>query len=167
MGDFNLPYNQQNSPSFKKMKSFESKFGFRQLISKPTRCNVHTVNILDLIFTNSCHILHSDTWETLFSDLQPIYSIRKKARSKTPRVSFRCLSFNNFVREDLQTELMNYNWTPLFDTTCPEQPWLLFYGVIHDIANKHCPYKAFTSRKELPPAQLTREILEYLKEHDH
>lgn len=29
LGDFNLPYNLKNSPSYKKLKNLESKFGLR------------------------------------------------------------------------------------------------------------------------------------------
>lgn len=166
LGDFNLPYNQQSSASFKKLKGFESKFGLRQLITKPTRFSVQTANILDLIFTNSDHILCSDTWETSFSDHQPIYLIRKKARTKIKRTNFRCRTFNNYVKVDFQQDLVNYDWSELFEIECPNQAWLLLYGVILEFANKHCPFRQFTSKRELPE-WLTNEILEFLKERDH
>lgn len=166
MGDFNLPYNQQNSASFRKLKGFKSKFGFRQLITKPTRYSTQTANILDLIFTNCDHILHSDTWETSFSDHQPIYLIRKKARTKAKRTNFCCRTFNNYVKTDFQQDLVNHNWSELFEMECPEQAWSLLYDVFLELANKHCLFKEFTSKKELPE-WLTKEILEFLKERDY
>lgn len=49
MGDCNLPYNLTNSPSYKKLKGFESRFRFTQLIKFPTRITPNCQNILDLI----------------------------------------------------------------------------------------------------------------------
>lgn len=166
LGDFNLPYNLKNCASYKKLKSFESKFGLRQLISKPTRFSAQTANILDLVFTNSGHILIADTWETSFSDHQPVYVIRKKCRTKTPRTNFCCRSFRNYTKADFQRDLLNHDWTTFFQVLCPEMAWLMMYNVISKYADEHCPYKEYVSKKELPK-WLNNEILEFLKERDY
>lgn len=165
LGDFNLPYNLVKSPSYKRFKNFESRFGLRQLITTPTRCSSHSANILDLIFTNSEHVLKADTWETSFSDHQPVYVIRKKTRVHTPRSSFRCRSFSHYVKDEFQKDLLNYDWTKFFQTLCPEKAWILLYQVILDYADKHCPFRDYVSKKELP-SWLNNEILEFLKERD-
>lgn len=115
LGDFNLPYNMVKSTSYKKLKHFESRFGLKQLITKPTRCNSRTANILDLIFTNSGHILKADTWETSFSDHQPVYMIRKKPRIHVSRTNFRCRSFSHYIKEDFQQDLVNHDWSEFFN----------------------------------------------------
>lgn len=99
LGDCNLPYNCRNSASYKKLKEFELKFGFIHLITKPTRHSGNAVNILDLIFTNSNHISRSSTWETTFSDHEPIYVIKKKSRCAPIKTSFQCRCFSDYCKE--------------------------------------------------------------------
>lgn len=162
LGDFNLPYNMVKTASYKKLKNFESRFGLKQLISKPTRCNSRLSNILDLIFTNSDHILNADTWETSFSDHRPVCVIQKKPRNHTPRTNFRCRSFGHYVRDNFQQDLVNHDWSEFFDILCPEQAWLYLYETITEYADKHCPLRDYVSKRELPP-WLNNEILEHLK----
>lgn len=131
------------------------------MITKPTRCNSRTANILDLIFTNSDHIFAVDTWEMSFSDHQPVYVIQKQPRTHTSRTSFLCHSFGQFIREDFPQDLTNHDWTDIFRILCPEEAWLLLYNTILECADKHCPYKDYTSKRELPP-WLNNEILELL-----
>lgn len=88
LGDCNLPYNCTSSPSFKRIKEFESKFGLVQLVTQPTRFSGDTANILDLIFTNSQFIYKSGTWETKFSDHEPVFVVRKKVRQSILKTDF-------------------------------------------------------------------------------
>lgn len=90
LGDCNLPYNLTNSPSFRKLKQLESRFGLRQIITDPTRINSSVANILDLIVTNSKYINECGTWEINISDHQPVYVVRKKACIKPPKVTIKC-----------------------------------------------------------------------------
>lgn len=78
LGDCNLLYNRTNSPSSKKLKEFESRFSIAQVINTPTRSSASTASILDLIFINSKYVKACGTWETLISDHEPIYLVRKK-----------------------------------------------------------------------------------------
>lgn len=45
LGDMNLPYNKDQSPSYRKLKVFEAQFGLRQLITVPTRFDVKSANM--------------------------------------------------------------------------------------------------------------------------
>lgn len=49
-GDFNIPYNDENSVGVNKLKSLENKYGLKQYITTPTHCTAQSKNILDLIF---------------------------------------------------------------------------------------------------------------------
>lgn len=46
LGDMNLPYNQTQSTSYRKLKVFKAQFGLQQLITVPTHFEVGTANIL-------------------------------------------------------------------------------------------------------------------------
>lgn len=140
------------------MKEFESKFGLIQLINKPTRCRAKTANILDLIFTNSKHIKESGSWETNFSDHEPVYVIQKKPRLQTQKTDFQCRCFSNYNKDLFQNELRAYDWDGFFDNQSPEEAWQVLSKAILEIANVHCPIRNYTSKKILPP-WLNNEIL--------
>lgn len=166
MGDCNLPYNQKQSLSHKKLCEFEARFGLTQTLKVPTRYSVNTANILDLIFTNSKCILDSGTWDISISDHQPVFITRKKSRIKPKRTSFTCRCFSNYDRCSFQADLVNYNWDPYFLLTDPNEAWLFLYDVLTMLADQHCPYKQFTSKKVLPN-WMSQNVLEHIKERDN
>lgn len=165
LGDCNLPYNQVKSPSHKKLKDFEAKFGLTQLVNTPTRYAPDTANILDLIFTNSKYVKASGTFETHISDHEPVYVVRKKARIRPERVSFRCRTFGNYSKDCFQEELNNFDWTEFFELEDPDTAWSYLYELLLNVADKHCPFKDFVSKKYKPP-WINQEILEKLRDRD-
>lgn len=147
------------------MRSFEHKYGLTQTITTPTRCTAHTNSILDLILTNSSCIAASGTLEVNLSDHQPSYIIRKHNKPKPPLVSFKCRSFNGYVKDDFQQELADYDWTDFFCEDCVDTLWDTMERNILQSADIHCPYREHRERKELKP-WLTPDLLETLKERD-
>lgn len=107
----------------------------------------------------------SGSWEINISDHQPIYVVRKKNRTTLPRTSFECRNFKNYTKEEFQLDLVNFDWTDFFQISNPDEAWDYLYRVILECADKHCPVKFFTSKKE-KPEWLNQEILEYVKERD-
>lgn len=165
LGDCNLAYNQTNNPSYRKLKQLEIRFGLRQIITDPTRINSSVANILDLIFTNSTYISDCGTWEINISDHQPVYAIRKKERTKQPKVVIECRSFKNYIKSDFQQDLQEHNWDNFFLLENPEDAWCFLYETILYYANRHCPYTKFTA-KNSQPEWINQEVLEQLKERD-
>lgn len=108
-GDLNIPYNLIDSPDYKKLKQFETKYGLTQLIRTPTRCTSKTHNILDLMMTTSNCILDSGSEDLNISDHQPVWLIRKKIPVKIPSVSFECRSFSTYNREQFQSDLNSHD----------------------------------------------------------
>lgn len=98
------------SPNYKKLKGFEHKYSFVQMIEVPTRCTAKTSNILDLIFTNSKFIVCAGTDELNISDHEPAVVIRKKQSQKHKLNDFHCRSFAHYVKEEFQEDLLGRSW---------------------------------------------------------
>lgn len=108
MGGCNLPYNHPQSSSTKKLCKFEARFGLKQIIDSPTRYNLNSANILDLIFTNSKYVQSSGTWDLSLSDHQPVYVVRKKSRIKIQRTTFTCQNFSDYDKGQFRNDLINF-----------------------------------------------------------
>lgn len=163
MGDCNLPFNQSQSVSSKKLQEFGARFGLRQVIDSPTRYSLNTANILDLIFTNSKYIQSCGTWDLSLSDHQPVYIVRKKARVKIQRTTFTCRNFFNYDKGQFRNDLSEYDWGPFFLLKDPNEAWSFLYRVLNTLADKHCPYKEFVSKKVIPN-WMSQNVLEHIKE---
>lgn len=165
LGDFNIPYNLP-SPALSKIKKFENKYNLNQVVNSPTRCTASTNNILDLIFTDSPYVSHAGPIETSLSDHEPVIVVRKKQLNKTPQVSFTCHTFGNYIKEDYQRDVADYDWTHFYSsTTTTDDKWTEIEKVITAAADKHCPYIEYRGKKHAPP-WLNQEILETLKTRD-
>lgn len=164
-GDFNIAYNLENTSEFKKLKQFERKYNLTQLIKTPTRCTAKSRNILDLMMTNSKIILASGSEELNISDHQPVWLIRKKLPIKPTYVNFKCRCYTNYDKQTYQNELMTYDWTDFYNEHCPNKLWEEMESVILETANKHCPVREYTHKRELPP-WLTQDLLDLIHVRD-
>lgn len=138
-GDFNIPYNLVSSPGYKKLKILEHKYNLTQYINTPTRCTSFTQSILDLIFTNSTCIDASGTLEVNMRYHEPVFVIRKHLRPKPTLVNFRCRTFNNYIKENFQEDLVNHDWSDYYGTDCVNQLWDILDSAIRFYADIHCP----------------------------
>lgn len=164
-GDFNIAYNQTNTNEFRKLKQFERKYNLTQLINTPTRCTASTRNILDLMLTTSNSILASGSEDLNISDHQPVWLIRKKQMTKTPLTTFSSRCYTNFDKQEYQSELVARNWNEYYSEICPNKLWAELETAITNLADKHCPYKTYKQRLELPP-WLTHDLLDLIHIRD-
>ena len=81
IGDYNLDYTNDNLLRKYKLKTLEKKLNMRQLITNYTRSSAGSDSLIDLVCTDSPHIVASGTINLNFSDHLPIYYIRKKTRN--------------------------------------------------------------------------------------
>lgn len=80
MGDFNMDYLCEGSPTHKKLKLLEKTHQLTQIISLPTRVSRKSAITPDHINSNSIHIANSGTLNINTSDHYPCFIIRKKQR---------------------------------------------------------------------------------------
>ena len=73
LGDFNIDFNNKNSPDTKKIMSWQNKLGLSQKIKSKTRCAENSSSTIDLIFTNMDHVSSSGVIDLHISDHKPVY----------------------------------------------------------------------------------------------
>ena len=82
IGDLNMDYSNKGILRRNSVKSFENATRLRQIITEYTRITPTTSSILDLIYTDSPHIIKSGTLNVNLSDHLPVYLIKTKERNK-------------------------------------------------------------------------------------
>ena len=82
LGDLNVDVAKQNDPGTKKIKSFLTDHNLRQEIVDSTRNTLNTSTTIDLIMTNMKFCTCRGTLDYFISDHQPVFIIKKKAKSE-------------------------------------------------------------------------------------
>ena len=82
IGDYNLDYTNDNLLRKYKLKTLEKKLNMRQLITNYTRSAAGSDSLIDLVYTDSPHIVASGIINLNFSDHLPIYYTRNNNRFK-------------------------------------------------------------------------------------
>ena len=83
-----MNYKNKLSPAYKKLLFLENVHGLRQVIEETTRNTDKSKTLMDLIFTNSKYVSESGTINTIISDHQPIFVVKKKTRAVHDIVEF-------------------------------------------------------------------------------
>lgn len=164
-GDLNIPYGDEKSHEFGKLKTLENKYSLTQLINLPTRITARTSTTLDLILTNSRYIETSGTEEINMSDHEPVFAIRKKQKVRTTKVDFECRCFAAFNKDEFQADLVTRSWDEYYQMEDVDNLWETLYDVIYRTADRHCPLKSYRGKKVLPQ-WLTPELHELMFERD-
>ena len=169
MGDFNIDLNNKNSPMFKELMSTTLYWGLKSCITGVTRLG--TVNgvlkgsCIDNIFSNSDNIMRSGIVDWNFSDHQLVVVKRKRSKVMSAKVSFQGRSYKNYVKEDMQRELLQGDWDDFYGSRDPSYCWSLIENMVKSYLNRSCPMKNFKV-KEVREVWVTNEILEEIKDKD-
>lgn len=78
VGDLNWNYAKRESADYKHIVEIENVLTLEQVIKCPTRINIHTESIIDLIFSNITNLFKSGCVEYFISDHFPTYIIKKR-----------------------------------------------------------------------------------------
>jgi hypothetical protein len=161
-GDFNLPHaiwpegttgpgsSRDEREMMSDLMDLAGEFFLQQQIKQPTH---KRGNILDLLFTNNVHFLHSyETVESMYSDhhileCATLYCTEPSVEH-APRASDSTRSFDNlnFFSEEtnwagLEEEMQNQDWETAFDGLDLNDMMSHFLGICLDAARKHVPVK--------------------------
>ena len=127
MGDFNINLFDKKSPMVRELESTTAFWGLKALISDSTRMgNVQGTlkgSCIDNIFSNSEVISEAQVLDWNFSDHLVVMAKRKRASVERGKVEFKGRSYRNYVKEDLQSALINDNWDDFYNTRDSEQCW--------------------------------------------
>ena len=138
LGDFNINYQESNTPDKKNLKNFESLTGLKQLIDKPTRYAVNNSTI-DLILTNSSFVTASGVLELNCSDHEAIYVTRKKPKESYNTIKTEGRSYRTYDKEKFQDNLKNSKWEALEGVLDVDEMWEIMERMIRDNIDKMCP----------------------------
>ena len=97
-------------------------------------------------------------------DHMPTYFIRKKVKSKRPKIAFQGRSYTNLDQEQLSNFLQEFNWIDFAMNdidTCGD----IMFDRIMSAADHFCPIKEFKFSSE-KPTWLTNESISIFKERD-
>ena len=81
------------------------------------------------------------------------------------KVNFEGRSYKNYVREDLQRELVQTDWGLYYETREPSKCWEILESKIREYLDRTCPIKKFKVKEVREPC-VTNELLEEIKDKD-
>ena len=150
-GDFNINYNLRHTDSFKLLKDFEHKYDLNQIIESNTRTTSKSSTRIDLMFSNVSHVLHCGVIACSISDHDAIYLIKKKVRCKHKHDYIKARSYQHYVKEDYQSDIVNDPWWLEYHTSEDVNiKWDIFEKIVEKHADVHCPVKQIRVRIENP-----------------
>ena len=169
LGDFNIDFRDRNTPSYKELDFITKSLSLREVIKSPTRVSfregVKTEKAIDLIFTNSDFISHTETLNFNISDHLGILVTRKRIATKAEKVNFRGRSYRNYRKETFQDRLVGTNWAPFYNCRDPNKMWKFMYKVISEEIEAMCPIKSFRV-DEFKEVWMTNEAVEAIRDKD-
>ena len=169
MGDFNINWRDKKSLATRELESTVTIWGLKPQITSSTRLGllngIVKSSCIDNIFTNSGDILLTKILDWNFSDHLLVAVKRKRVKVRAKKVAFKGRSYRNYVREDLQEELVRMNWEQYFESQDPVLCWEIMENRIRDYLDRVAPQKEFVV-KEVREPWVNNEILEEIKDKD-
>ena len=167
MGDFNVNYQNQRSPNYKKIKFFEKANSLDQKISTTTRNTKTSKTLLDLALTNIKYIRAAGALDSFLSDHQPIFILKKKKKNTGKNEQrFEGRSYRNYKKQNFTDNVMNKEWGHFYNANDPTTAWEEMCKLIAEEADKMCPVREYKIRNSKPP-WLANELIEQMKDRDY
>ena len=169
LGDFNINLCAKSEPASKNLLSTMSLWGLKPFIKEATRLGWVNGTLkgtcIDNIFSNSDVITEARVLLWNFSDHLVVTVTRKRQKTEHKKIPFIGRSYRDYVREDLQSELIDADWGKFFEAGDPSHCWAIIEDRTRDYLNRTCPLKAFKVR-EICELWVTNELLEEIKDKD-
>ena len=169
LGDFNIDMAISTSPQAKELSYTTGVWGLKPLIKGKTRMGTNRgvlqASCIDNIFSNSEEVVKFVIADWNFSDHLMVAVKRKRAKGKHTKVEFKGRSYKNYVKEDLQEELIHSDWDDFYRSRDPALCWDIIETRIRAFLDRTCPLKSFKV-KEVREPWVTNEILEEIKDKD-
>ena len=165
LGDMNINYADPKNPGRKHIKRLEDLFGMKQLIKDPTRISPRLSSTIDLILTNSLHILNSGVLHMNISDHDVIFVNRKKKKERFVTTFIDARSYVHYDKQDFQNQLLQQDWAEYYTLDTVDEIWDCFLTHVSNVADTLCPTKKIKIKDK--PEQdpwITHEILEMIQD---
>ena len=165
LGDFNVDVSRKSNDR-DKLETLQNQLGLKQLIRSHTHINPKGKDsTIDLILTNSNHIVESGVSYISISDHHPIYVTRDHIPVKRVPLSFTGRSYKFYIEDNFTTGLKNVNWNEFWDCEDPSLAWDMFINRISFLLDFTCPVKTFNIKQAKKP-WVDRDLLFLFKEKD-
>ena len=158
-GDFNAPnidwkthHITGNVSTSEKLLEIIDKHDLCQMVMEPTRRQLSTNNVLDLVFSNNSNIVSSIKTIPGISDHDIVHftlNVRcKRKRNVKRKIYIRKKADQTRIRQELQTFAQNFD--NVTQGKSVEAKWELFESTMQNIINNCIPHKLSSSRYNLP-----------------
>ena len=167
LGDFNINFGDNNSPSTKRYNDIIMINNFYQLIDMPTRITPTTSTILDHILCNTKeNVTQSGILDLGISDHMVIFCTRKILKSKANINNvINIRSMKNYDRQRYNNLLRNVNWNPVLDQQDVNTAWSNFKEILNKIIEEIAPKRTVRVKSRTEP-WMTGEIIEMIHLRD-
>lgn len=109
LGDVNVNFFNKSEKGFKRILEL---YGFKQIITKPTRITYKTITLTDFIgTTNNSNIRESDVFPLSNGNYDMVGCVRKISNIKYESKLVNCCDDRNYSAETFCSELNNHDWS--------------------------------------------------------
>ena len=114
-------------------------FGFKQLITKPTRYDENNTTLIDIIVSNnSVHIPSTEVIPMSLSDHEMIGFTRKLNNKYTPQ-KINCRDYRNYDPERMHNELKGIDWNNMYEIKDVNKAWTYLQTNLSTTFDSHAP----------------------------
>ena len=147
MGDFNINISDRTSPQTKELETTTALWGLNAQVKGHTRLGSINGQLsgscIDNIYTNSEAIAAAGVLDWNFSDHLVVAVKRKRSKIVRSKVEFVGRSYKNYSREDLQDNLLQWDWGQFYESEDPNLCWDVLENEIRSYLDRTCPSRAF------------------------
>ena len=137
IGDVNVNFLNNDNKEFKKVLTL---FGFKQLITKPTRYNENNATLIDIIASNnSVHIPSTEVIPMSLSDHEMIGFTRKLNNYKYTPQKINCRDYRNYDPERMRNELKGIDWNNMYEIKDVNKAWTYLQTNLQTTFDSHAP----------------------------
>ena len=158
-GDFNVDLIKYNNDMVSQnLVAVMEKYGFVQLVSRPTRVTDHSATLIDHAYTNdilnttSCHVItanisdHLATVTTLYLGSGKNFRREKVSLEREQPPKFR--KFNEACNAEFRSLIQDENWTDVFNEENADEQYNKFSETYTKIYNQAYPLKGSGPRRK-------------------
>ena len=147
-----------------------SSYSFQPLILQPSRVTARSATLIDNIFVNDLAVSSTGgNIVTSISDHYPQFSLLDilKKDKEIPK-SYKKRSYKNFNHREFRSELLNINWTKLFENKSSEDSFNAFIKEIDKLLDEMAPIKVLTNKESKSEGKpwITTGILKSIHDRD-
>lgn len=160
MGDFNIDLLKPDTHHAEQLLDSIYSYGFRPLISIPTRKTANSSTLIDNIYTNE--IDHSIKSGTIFSDISdhlPIFAFTDyKVTKRTQPETLYIRKMHDSSKLNFLYELQHINWEALY-TNDVESSYDNFFELFLSLVNKHFPFEKIHKNSRSHKPWMTKALI--------